>query len=322
MAKTATTKITLFKDRARAKTYSSTSTGKGFLTTTRISKEQFVDGDGVIRDYNKYDDRLHSDGISVSIKKVRDYIEYNFTAFDSWLITLTYTPQEFDFDKVVKDFEKFYNNRLTAYYMKYNGYKFEYLRLIEPYENGAWHVHLLLKSAVEGEQLRLSADVIEKKWKHGEIRLTQIYNAEGLACYFGTVYNNDDIKDKNTLTKTMIKQLRWYHYPVERKIYTKSNGIKKPPGADTTEEEKKDVLQENGYETESYRDSSLLRTDAKTGETINGINYQNFKKRANSTGEQKVVEQGTDEQEVYRRRIVEQGIEDYVAKAFEVDDIF
>lgn len=237
----------------------------------RISKTEYVDSVGEIHEYKSSEGRDLKD----TIKKIRKYIEYNFIDFECWHITLTYAEQEFNYAKAAHDCELFLGRLAT----RYKKYAFEYFRIIEPHANGAWHIHILVKSATEDIQIKLSASVITEVWGKGNATARQVGAIQEMINYFGTVHTH--IKQNgHKLSKTEKKQLRWHYYPKRVRIYAKSNGIEEPPEDDTTTDELSDYLSEHGYDTNSSSQSSLYISDTETGVILNTINYQRFNKIA------------------------------------------
>lgn len=276
MPDTAIVKIKMFGSHADTKTSMSNPTGIEALTSRkRISGTQYVDGNGEIHDYDYSRESRSITSVKDSIKKIREYIEYNFADFECWHITLTYAEQNFDFAKTAHDFDLFIDRLKT----RYKQYSLQYLRIIEPHANGAWHIHILVKSAACEEQLRLSETDTTKIWGKGNATARQVANINELVTYFGTVHSS--IKnDGHKLSKTEIKQQRWHYYPKGGNIFAKSNSIVPPPDGTTTKAELSKYLSEHNYNTESSKQSSLFVSDTETGVIYNQINYQRFDKNA------------------------------------------
>lgn len=264
-------KVTMYKDHADTVTTKNNPAGIAALQNhKRISKTEYVDNDGEIREYKSNESRNLKD----SIKKIRKYIEHNFTDFECWHITLTYAEQTFDFGQAANDCKSFLDD-LEKHYKEYF---FEYLRIIEPHANGAWHIHILVKSATDDTQLKLSAAVITDIWGKGNATARQVGAIQEMINYFGTVHTHIK-QDGHKLSKTERKQLRWHYYPKRKRIYARSNGIEEPPEDDTTTDKLLDYLSEHGYDTNSSNQSSLCVSDTETGVILNTINYQRFNKK-------------------------------------------
>lgn len=263
-------KVTMYNDHADTVITKNNPAGIAALQNNkRISKTEYLDEFGEIHEYNSNNKRDLKD----TIKKIRKYIEYNFTDFECWHITLTYAEQEFNYAKVAHDCELFLGRLAT----RYKEYALEYFRIIEPHANGAWHIHILVKSATADIQLKLSAATITEVWGKGNATARQVSKIKEMINYFGTVHSIIK-EDGHKLSKTEIKQLRWHYYPKRVRIHAKSNGIKEPPEDDTTTDKLLDYLSEHGYDTNSSNQSSLYVCDTETGVILNTINYQRFNK--------------------------------------------
>lgn len=271
MPDTAKVKVTMYKDHADTVTTKNNPAGIAALQEhKRISKTEYVDNDGEIHEYKNNEVRDLKD----SIKKIRKYIAHNFTDFECWHVTLTYAEQTFDFGQAAHDCELFLGRLAT----RYKNYAFEYFRIIEPHANGAWHIHILVKSATDDTQLKLSSAVITEVWGLGNATARQVGAIQEMINYFGTVHTHIK-QDGHKLSKTEQKQLRWHYYPKRKRIYARSNGIEEPPEDDTTTDKLLDCLSEHGYDTNSSSQSSLYISDTETGVILNTINYQRFNKK-------------------------------------------
>lgn len=237
----------------------------------RISKDRYINLiTGEVAEYK----RTGSKGdnfvaIKSSISKIRELILNNFTAFEGFFLTLTYDTPVMDFTAVAKDFVKFFD-RLKYHY---SNYKLEYLRIIEPHDNGAWHIHVIVKSGIENQQIRFNQDDIIKVWNCGSVKISQITDVEGLARYFGTCHN----KRHNTglISKTMQKQSRWHYYPVNARIFTKSKGIKYPEKIDMLFSESRKFLYDYVLSNEST--TYEIMTDEE--KLVNVVSYENYRKK-------------------------------------------
>lgn len=205
----------------------------------RLTKYSYVNiYTGEVSEYavnsNKID---NTTSIKQSLKRLRLLIMNNFTEFESFLITLTYSSEMTNFEQAADDYRKFYDN--LKYH--YKEYKFEYIRIIEPTGNGIWHIHILIKSAVYVEKFFIQQSVVQNLWKHGSVKIRQIYDTASLAAYFCTYSNNENVKAKRK-PRHLIKQSMWKYYPRNAKIYTKSRGIKAPDCIQITRGEVDSIL--------------------------------------------------------------------------------
>ncbi len=272
-ANSAKSKLIIFDKAAKIDIVTSMLRKTGEVTLSnfkRISKDSYVNIEtGEVFEYKrstKKTDNIFA--VKRSLNKIRTLVLNNFNAFEGFFITLTYHEPMFDFDIVAKDFAKFYDK--LKYY--YSSYRFDYLRLIEPQESGSWHIHIVIKSAIENQQIKITESVILKAWKFGSVKVSQIYDTEGLAKYLGT-YNNSN--NKKVTSKTMEKQNRWHYYPPGVKIFTKSKGIKYPDEVAMSYGTAKEILHD--YELVSEPVSYCTINDS--GKVVNIVSYESHKRK-------------------------------------------
>lgn len=249
---------------------SSTSGAKALSKVRRYSKEEYIDTEtGEVLKYNRSTDKAdNTDAIKQSVKRIRRLILNNFTEFESVYVTLTYDYLMRDFNGAINDFNRFLNKLKYHFGSK----RFEYLRIIEPQETGSWHFHLLLKSSENGEYIRLSKDDITNLWGHGSVKLSQIYDVEGLAVYLGTFCKSSDSGGRKS--KMQLKSSRWKYYPVGARIYSKSNGIVYPQSEVTTKGEATKRLENS----ELLSVKSVIVSDADSGKIVNRVTYETYRK--------------------------------------------
>ncbi len=247
-------------------------TGQNALSMTkRISKSQYMQVDtGEVFDYNVSE--LKADNtvsIKNSLKKLRKLILNNFIEFESFFVTLTYSEEMTDFDRAVNDYSKFYDN--LKYH--YRQYRLEYLRIIEPTESGVWHIHVLLKTSLCEERFVIKQEDVQTLWQHGSVNVKQVNDIQGLAAYFCTYHSKKSLANM-WKSKSKAKQMRWKYYPRGAKIYTKSRGVVYPESVKVTRGQAEEFL--DGYVR--VRESSITVSDTVTGNIINRVNYEHYKK--------------------------------------------
>ena len=225
---------------------------------------------GEVFDYNISEQKVDNTiSIKNSLNRLRKLIQSNFINFESFFVTLTYAEEMHDFDKAVDDFRKFYDN--LKYHYKH--YRLEYIRIIEPTEKGVWHIHLLLKSALDEEKFIIRQEDIQALWKYGSAKVEQIYNINGLANYFCTCHSEKSMKNMRK-SKSKEKQARWKYYPLGARIYTKSKGIVYPSIIDTIRGNADRFL--SGYIDNGK--SSYKLANVEGDNIINRVNYEHFRK--------------------------------------------
>lgn len=251
---------------------SQNTTGQNALSMTkRISKSQYMQVDtGEVFDYNISEQKADNTvSIKNSLKKLRKLILNNFIEFESFFVTLTYSEEMTDFDKAANDYSKFYDN--LKYH--YRHYRLEYLRIIEPTESGVWHIHVLLKSSLYVERFVIRQEDVQTLWQYGSVKVKQVNDIQGLAAYFCTYHSKKSLANMRK-SKSKAKQMRWKYYPRGAKIYTKSRGVVYPKSVKVTRGQAEEFL--DGYVR--VRESSITVSDKVTGNIINRVNYEHYKK--------------------------------------------
>jgi len=223
----------------------------------KISKYEYIDlSTGEIKQFelsNNRGDNLNS--LRQTFKKLGYLINNNFSNKKNELwITMTYAENQTDLDIVAKDFDKFLK-KLKYHSEKRFGYEkgqFEFIKVLEPQERGAWHMHLLVKYPNKRSVFIPNEDYA-KWWGKGFVTVQNPDNANNLGLYLTSYltnvlyepeknidiekYNRDllftkgvtDIKqavtDKN---KSVVKGGRLHLYPSGMNIFSKSEGIAYP----------------------------------------------------------------------------------------------
>lgn len=90
------------------------------------------------------------------------FINSNFLASPSEIhLVLTYYPQTFNAYQPTRDFKPFWKKVLYRYP------DYRYISVLEPHANGAWHLHVLLRSFSESPQL-IDLKRLQQLWPHGD----------------------------------------------------------------------------------------------------------------------------------------------------------
>lgn len=239
--------------------------------TKRISKSQYIRVDtGEVFNYNISEHKADNTvSIKNCLKKLRKLILNNFIEFESFFVTLTYSEEMTDFDRAANDYSKFYDN--LKYH--YRHYRLEYLRIIEPTESGVWHIHVLLKASLYVERFVIKQEDVQTLWQYGSVKVKQVNDIQGLALYFCTYHSKKSLANMRK-SKSKAKQMRWKYYPRGAKIYTKSRGVVYPESVKVTRGQAEEFL--DGYVR--VRESSITVSDTVTGNIINRVNYEHFRK--------------------------------------------
>ena len=234
----------------------------------RISKTQYVNVEtGEICQYKINNQKAdNTQSMKNSLNKLNVLIQNNFEEFKSFFVTLTYAEEMQAFYKAGNDFRKFYDK--LKYH--YNQNRLEYLRIIEATENGTWHIHILLKSSIANEKFIIKQEDVQALWKYGSVKVSRIYNVNGLIKYFCTHHSEKSMKNIKK-SKSKIKQARWKYYPYGARIYSKSKGIVYP------REERGTRIEIDKYvvgHTKIKEDSAIAQAD--TGSVFQRITHEYF----------------------------------------------
>lgn len=232
---------------------------------------------GEIKEFNHSSKRTDNiSSISLSMKKLRDIINYNVTDTEkvTWL-TLTYKENMQDYKRLYDDFRKF-NMRLQYYCKKNNLPHYEYVAVCEPQSRGAWHMHVIL---LWNEKAPFIAnDTMAGIWSHGFTKTTAVKSGVDSLGYYLSAYLTDlpldeaieekadfssGVKTRNQ--KQFLKAGRLGLYPSGINFYRCSKGIKRPQPyyltkceADKLLEEREADLKRKTY-TYVYEDTTRYR---------------------------------------------------------------
>lgn len=232
----------------------------------KISKTQGVDlRTGEVIDFNLSKNRGNNlNSLRQTFKKLAYLVNNNFHGNKNELwMTLTYAENMTDLKVVAEDFDKALK-RLKYYlakvYGEYQG-SLEFLKVLEPQERGAWHIHLLVKCPnLKRRSLYIPNEDLAKIWRKGFVNVKRLKSNDNIGAYLCAYLTNieapmvceDDspevmrenmqtIKElcskpgadkwertKSNTDKAIIKGGRLHLYPVDMKIFTKSRGLVYP----------------------------------------------------------------------------------------------
>lgn len=193
----------------------------------RISKTEYVDTQtGEVYEYKNNTSPNKRRNLNKAFEKLRYLINNNFNSDINELhVILTYGEKMDDFDKVSKDFKRFWEK------VNYKYPDLEYIRIIEPQHTGTWHIHVLIKTKKKG-YLTLPKDELEQLWGHGYVWISKIKNNDNIGAYFSACLKDVDVFEKDSEkpneTKCIVKGARLHFYPQNKRFYSYSKGIKKP----------------------------------------------------------------------------------------------
>lgn len=242
------------------------------LNVKKINKTEYVNlSTGEIKKYNLSENKCNIESIRKTFKELIYLIRHNFTSNseNQLFITLTYTENMEDKDRLYNDFKNFYK-RLKR---RYKDVKFDYILVAEPQDRGAWHIHLMLKA---DKPLYIHDSVIRELWGHG-ITQTERLKSDDVGKYYVAYFTNLEIeaKDERSKEKKYVKGARLQLYPSGMKTYRTTKGIKKPPKVDMTFGK----LQEQFGAPIWKQEYEIFKAENGSEEIVNKLYKASFKKR-------------------------------------------
>lgn len=156
------------------------------------------------------------------------------------MLTLTFKDKMKDIKLLNRHFENF-KRRLKTYFKGI--LKFEYIVIREPHLSGDWHIHMLFKYEVEKPSDKIPktigewSSLITEKWQQGMVNIQIIEEVPQLAPYLTSHLmdlkvdeNGEEIElfSNSHSSKTVAKNQRLNLYPNNMRIYSYSEGFKKP----------------------------------------------------------------------------------------------
>ena len=147
----------------------------------RLNKYEYIDKEtGEIKKYKKTETRTQSPSeLRKTFKNLKRTINSNFTGTDSEKhITLTFSTQPIDPKLVHTEFKRWWRTIKRLFPL------LEYICILEPNDiEGNWHLHILVKS-MNNESLDISQELLNKTWKHGFSKVTDIKNVDNIRYVF------------------------------------------------------------------------------------------------------------------------------------------
>lgn len=147
----------------------------------RISKYEYINKEtGEIKKYKKTETRTQSPSeLRKTFKNLKRTINSNFTGTDSEKhITLTFSTQPIDPKLVHTEFKRWWRTIKRLFPT------LEYICILEPNSiQGNWHLHILVKS-MNNESLDISQELLNKTWRHGFSKVTNIENVDNIRYVF------------------------------------------------------------------------------------------------------------------------------------------
>lgn len=177
-------------------------------------------------------DSKNLESLRHTFKNLRRLIGCNFSGgINELWITLTYqmkngkpmrNPKKLfkDFRLLIRKLRRFFNRELV------------YIAVIEPQGNGAFHLHVLLKSSDKGF-LFIQNKKLAELWGQGFVNVRRLKDSDNVTSYLMSYLTNVDINNlegklSNEKSKKIVKGGRLGLYPQHFQIYRTSRNINKP----------------------------------------------------------------------------------------------
>lgn len=213
----------------------------------RMTKNLYVDAStGELKEYN-IDSRVFDKTawLRKSMTKLRRLIDCNFVADDSELfLTLTF-HERVTYQEARDAFRQFWNK------LRYHHFDSPYVTVIEPTNNGNWHLHVLMKCV----STNLEHDKLSTLWNHGYVCVKRVPFEN-----FGRYFSKRE------------KLMRAEFYPPHVKLFTASRELVRPVADVMTHGEALSLVQNKPLMFE-------VETPVYTGDKyVNTILYQNYRR--------------------------------------------
>jgi len=234
---------------------------------------------GEIR-YYEHNNKKMPNNMRKVFRRLSNLIRANFDTVgnrkNALFITLTYTDNMTDADRLYDDFKVFIQRVRRAY----PAHNLDYIVVAEPQERGAWHLHLMLKSDQPtlyipntDEQGRM----LDKLWGRGEdgkgnAQVARL-KSDDVGAYYTTYFHSREVPADRTAPaaatatdtqgKKYQKGARLPMYPKNFKFYRCSKGIIRPKAVTA---KYGDIVAQYGQPTQSYSCELILEPDEMTPE--------------------------------------------------------
>ena len=219
----------------------------------KIDKHFFVDiSTGELREYCIKSESVDKAAwLRKSMTKLRRLIDCNFVCDDSEIfLTLTFCTTV-TYQETRKSFTRFWERFL------YHHEDCGYIMIVEPHENGSWHLHVLVKcySGV----IHVHRSELSGLWGYGNVHVERIPFHD-----FGMYFSKRD------------KLMRADFYPPNVKLFTASRSMVRPVAVTMSHDEAMDYVQ--GNQMAFYEKKPIYAGDSQ----VNTIIYEKYKKEKNN----------------------------------------
>lgn len=185
-------------------------------------------------------------------------IHANFYKNIGYHCVLTYSKPPKDTDEVYHDFKTFWQK------VRYRYPNMGYISVLEPTQNGVWHIHLLLKD-VKNYKMFLSYYTIRKCWTKGYCYISKMRENVDYGQYFRKKITAD-----NELLELYKPGVRYFRY---------SRNIKKALTFIANKDEINTLIERGTYQLINQYSLSINKLDFDGEVPLNKIFYKNYKKK-------------------------------------------
>lgn len=216
----------------------------------RIDKSCYVDtSTGELREYCIKSESVDKTAwLRKSMTKLRRLIDCNFTCDNSELfLTLTFSETT-SYDEARKSFTRFWER------FRYHHKDCGYIMIVEPHENGNWHIHVLVKN--HSGRIYVHHSELYELWRHGSVHVERI-PFQDFGMYF---MKRDKLKRAN-------------YYPSNVKLFTASRSMIRPVAITMSHDEAMDRVR--GSQIAIYEKKPIYAGDNQ----VNTIIYEKYYRR-------------------------------------------
>lgn len=225
----------------------------------KLSSEKYLVLDtGEIKEFQHSEKRIENiNSLYKTFKKLRYLINNNFKGKPNELfITLTFGKDENKWRPSCGDtvfLRKCFKVFIQAIKRKYGSVDF--VRVLEPHEDGHAHYHVLLRFN-DYKKIFISSKQLEDYWKMGFVKIRSLKDVDNIGAYVSAYLTDIELNDHTALDacsgsnpaeiidkegKKYIKGGRVKYYPSGVQIYNKSKGILEPERIKMTYEKAKKI---------------------------------------------------------------------------------
>lgn len=209
----------------------------------KLAKGKYVNTEtGELIEAQQHDSR--GDNFKLLVKSAHRlfmFIHTNFPCNEGIHVTLTYAKYQSDDRQVYSDFKKFWQK------VRYHYPNLGYIAVLEPQQNGSWHLHVLMKDVVSHESIFISYYKLREFWTQGTCYVIPMHPNEDYGYYFCKKINKH-----NPLLVLYKPGVRYFRY---------SRNMQKPLEFVALLDEVNQFIMENNYHVINEYSISVSRLD-------------------------------------------------------------